>query len=150
MKVTLDDGITLGYDNVGAGARTMLFTHGLRCDRSFMAPQVEYFSQRYRVINVDLRGTGKATDPCRITTLTCRHMTWPRCARSCASDVRCWSVIVSAASSTCGWRIYIPNSWPDWSRLTRRSRWRPRSPNSPRSWRVCKAWTTRSTAPRRA
>jgi pimeloyl-ACP methyl ester carboxylesterase len=63
VKITLEDGITLGYDDVGAGPRTLLFTHGLGCDRSFMAPQVGYFSDRYRIINVDLRGHGESDKP---------------------------------------------------------------------------------------
>jgi pimeloyl-ACP methyl ester carboxylesterase len=63
MKVTLDDGTALGYDDVGVGARTLLFTHGLGCDRSFMAPQVDYFSKRYRILNVDLRGHGESDKP---------------------------------------------------------------------------------------
>lgn len=63
MKITLENGITLGYDDVGTGTRTLLFTHGLGCDRSFMAPQVDYFSDRYRIINVDLRGHGASDKP---------------------------------------------------------------------------------------
>lgn len=63
MKVTLNDGTTLGYDDTGAGARTLVLTHGLGCDRSFMAPQVAHLSPRYRVINVDLRGHGESDKP---------------------------------------------------------------------------------------
>ena len=63
MKVTLDNGITLGYDDAGTGTQTLLFTHGLGCDRGFMAPQVDYFSDRYRTINVDLRGHGESDKP---------------------------------------------------------------------------------------
>ena len=63
MQVTLKDGTALAYDDVGSGARTLIFAHGLGCNRGFMAPQVAHFSQRYRVINVDLRGHGESDKP---------------------------------------------------------------------------------------
>jgi pimeloyl-ACP methyl ester carboxylesterase len=63
VKVTLDDGTALAYDDTGSGERTLLMTHGLGCDRTFMAPQVAYFQDRYRVVNVDLRGHGESDKP---------------------------------------------------------------------------------------
>jgi pimeloyl-ACP methyl ester carboxylesterase len=63
VKIRLDNGITLGYDDAGGGSRALLFTHGLGCNRKFMAPQVGYFSDRYRIVNVDLRGHGESDKP---------------------------------------------------------------------------------------
>jgi len=63
VKITLDDGCSLVYDDLGSGARTIVMTHGLGCDRTFMAPQVEHYQDRYRVINVDLRGHGESDKP---------------------------------------------------------------------------------------
>jgi pimeloyl-ACP methyl ester carboxylesterase len=63
VKITLDSGISLAYDEVGAGPRTLLFAHGLGCDRTTMQPQVEAFSDRYRIVNLDLRGHGESDHP---------------------------------------------------------------------------------------
>jgi pimeloyl-ACP methyl ester carboxylesterase len=63
VKITLDSGISLAYDSVGQGARTLVFAHGLGCDRTTMQPQVEAFSDRYRIVNVDLRGHGESDQP---------------------------------------------------------------------------------------
>lgn len=63
MKLTLHDGVQLAYDDSGSGDRTIVMTHGLGCDRTFMAPQVAHYEGRYRVINVDLRGHGESDKP---------------------------------------------------------------------------------------
>jgi pimeloyl-ACP methyl ester carboxylesterase len=63
MRITLDDGVDIAYDDVGSGSHTVLLTHGLGCDRTLMAPQVEHFAKHYRVVNVDLRGHGESDKP---------------------------------------------------------------------------------------
>jgi pimeloyl-ACP methyl ester carboxylesterase len=45
------------------GDRTILFLHGNSCDHTFMAPQIEYFSPRFRVVAPDLRGHGASDKP---------------------------------------------------------------------------------------
>jgi pimeloyl-ACP methyl ester carboxylesterase len=53
----------LGYSTAGAGAPALLFLHGWCGDRSFFAPQFDYFSQTHRVVSVDLPGHGESAVP---------------------------------------------------------------------------------------
>jgi pimeloyl-ACP methyl ester carboxylesterase len=53
----------LGYDNAGAGEPALLFLHGWCGDRSFFAPQFDYFSESHRVVSVDLPGHGESAVP---------------------------------------------------------------------------------------
>ena len=53
----------LGYDAAGAGEPALLFLHGWCGDRSFFAPQFDYFSQSHRVVSVDLPGHGTSAVP---------------------------------------------------------------------------------------
>jgi pimeloyl-ACP methyl ester carboxylesterase len=53
----------LGYSTAGAGEPALLFLHGWCGDRSFFAPQFEYFSQSHRVVSVDLPGHGESAVP---------------------------------------------------------------------------------------
>ena len=46
------------YDIAGHGEPTMLFVHGWCCDRTFFAPQFDYFAATHRVVAVDLPGHG--------------------------------------------------------------------------------------------
>ena len=53
--------VTLDRDDTGNGTRTpMVFVHGMTCDRTFFAPQVEHFAPGRRCLSVDLRGHGKS------------------------------------------------------------------------------------------
>ena len=56
-------GIRLAYDDRGAGEPIIVFVHGWTCNRSFFAPQAEYFARRHRVVSVDLRGHGESDKP---------------------------------------------------------------------------------------
>jgi pimeloyl-ACP methyl ester carboxylesterase len=63
VKITLDNGVTLGYDDVGQGSGVVVLTHGLGGNRTHVTPQMEHYSQTYRVVNVDLRGHGQSDAP---------------------------------------------------------------------------------------
>ena len=53
----------LGYDAAGAGDPALLFLHGWCGDRSFFAPQFDYFAPTHRVVSVDLPGHGDSEVP---------------------------------------------------------------------------------------
>ena len=53
----------LSYDSTGTGDPTLVFLHGWSCDRSFFAPQFDFFSKTHRVVSVDLPGHGKSEVP---------------------------------------------------------------------------------------
>jgi pimeloyl-ACP methyl ester carboxylesterase len=53
----------LGYDAAGEGEPALVFLHGWCGDRSFFAPQFDYFSQSHRVVSVDLPGHGESAVP---------------------------------------------------------------------------------------
>jgi pimeloyl-ACP methyl ester carboxylesterase len=53
----------LGYDAAGEGDPTLLFLHGWCGDRSFFAPQFDFFSDTHRVVSVDLPGHGASAVP---------------------------------------------------------------------------------------
>lgn len=63
MATIVHNGIKLAYDDRGAGKPAFVFIHGWTCDRSFFAPQAEYFARRHRVISLDLRGHGESDKP---------------------------------------------------------------------------------------
>jgi 3-oxoadipate enol-lactonase len=56
------NGITIGYDDVGAGENVLVLVHGHPFDRSMWRPQVEEISNKcWRVIAPDLRGYGESS-----------------------------------------------------------------------------------------
>jgi pimeloyl-ACP methyl ester carboxylesterase len=57
----------LAYDAGGEGDPHMLFLHGWCGDRSFFAPQFDYFSAAHRVVAVDLPGHGESAAPTECT-----------------------------------------------------------------------------------
>jgi pimeloyl-ACP methyl ester carboxylesterase len=63
MATLVHQGITLAYEDRGAGRPACVFVHGWTCDRSFFAPQAEHFAHRHRVVSVDLRGHGESDKP---------------------------------------------------------------------------------------
>ena len=63
MPTITRDGIKLAYDERGTGSPAFVFVHGWTCDRSFFAPQAEYFAKKHRVVSIDLRGHGESDKP---------------------------------------------------------------------------------------
>ena len=54
------DGVSLSFDNEGDGETTIILVHGWSNTRSIWDNQVLYFSEKYRVIAVDLPGFGES------------------------------------------------------------------------------------------
>lgn len=52
------DGVSIHYDDVGAGDPALVFVHGWNCDRSYWSGQLDHFARTHRVVNVDLAGHG--------------------------------------------------------------------------------------------
>jgi pimeloyl-ACP methyl ester carboxylesterase len=63
MATIVHKGVKLAYEDQGEGKPALVFVHGWTCDRSFFAPQVKHFTQRHRVVAVDLRGHGESDKP---------------------------------------------------------------------------------------
>ena len=63
MANLIHNGVTLAFEDRGAGKPAFVFVHGWACDRSFFAPQAEHFARRHRVVSVDLRGHGESDKP---------------------------------------------------------------------------------------
>jgi pimeloyl-ACP methyl ester carboxylesterase len=63
MPTIVHKGTKLAYEDRGAGKPAFVFVHGWTCDRSFFAPQAEYFFRRHRVVSLDLRGHGESDKP---------------------------------------------------------------------------------------
>jgi pimeloyl-ACP methyl ester carboxylesterase len=58
--VVSPDGVTIHYDETGAGPAAIVFVHGWNCDRSYWDAQRGHFAAGYRVITVDLAGHGES------------------------------------------------------------------------------------------
>jgi pimeloyl-ACP methyl ester carboxylesterase len=58
------DGVALAYDLINGDRQPLVFIHGWCCDRTYFAPQVEYFAGRgHAVLALDLRGHGESDAP---------------------------------------------------------------------------------------
>lgn len=58
------DGVRLAYEERGSGERSFVFIHGWTCNRSYFAPQADYFAAAgYRTVSLDLRGHGESDKP---------------------------------------------------------------------------------------
>jgi pimeloyl-ACP methyl ester carboxylesterase len=57
------EGVALAYEEAGSGDPPFLFVHGVACDRSCFASQVEQFRRGHRTVSVDLRGHGESDKP---------------------------------------------------------------------------------------
>jgi sigma-B regulation protein RsbQ len=54
------DGVTVAFEDRGAGALTLVFIHGLVGDRSDFEAQMSFFEVTNRVVAIDLPGSGDA------------------------------------------------------------------------------------------
>src|SRR5579871_4784629 len=52
------DGVSIAYVSGGNGKPTLFFIHGGLADQSFWSHQLEHFSNRHRVVAIDLAGHG--------------------------------------------------------------------------------------------
>lgn len=59
--------LEIAYQWTGTGSAALVFIHGAFADRSYFAPQLEYFSGRRRVVALDLRGHGDSSAPAAVT-----------------------------------------------------------------------------------
>lgn len=60
MHAYSPDGVRIAYEVTGEGEPTLVFVHGWCCDRSYWQAQVQHFSQRHRVMAIDLAGHGES------------------------------------------------------------------------------------------
>lgn len=58
LRAESADGIEIAYREGGGGEPTIVFVHGWTCDSTYWDAQLPYFTQRYRVVAVDLAGHG--------------------------------------------------------------------------------------------
>ena len=63
MNYVKRDDVRLAYVEAGRGPRSMMLVHGMQCNHTHMLEQLQYFSRRYRVVAVDLRGHGESDKP---------------------------------------------------------------------------------------
>ena len=56
-------GVSLAYDVTGRGEPPMVLVHGWGGDRSYLAPQSEFFARGHAVLALDLRGHGESGQP---------------------------------------------------------------------------------------
>ena len=54
------DGVPIHYEVHGSGEPTVVFVHGMSCDRTYWDEQVPYFSERYTTVTIDLAGHGES------------------------------------------------------------------------------------------
>lgn len=54
------DGVQIAYESVGSGAPTLVFVHGWSVDRGYWDAQIAPFSERFRVVTLDLAGHGES------------------------------------------------------------------------------------------
>lgn len=60
QKQIISDGDKIDYHVTGKGDTTLLFVHGAFIDQTYWKQQVEYFSEHYLVVTLDLPGHGKS------------------------------------------------------------------------------------------
>ncbi|MFC1682797.1 alpha/beta fold hydrolase, partial [Candidatus Zixiibacteriota bacterium] len=58
--VTSSDGVEIRFDIQGEGRPALVFIHGWANNRSIWDAQVSHFSERYKVVNIDLPGYGES------------------------------------------------------------------------------------------
>lgn len=55
-----NQGVNINYDDTKVGDTTLLFIHGWDIDKNYWVNQTNYFSDKYRVVALDLPGFGKS------------------------------------------------------------------------------------------
>ena len=80
--VTTNDGVTLRYEEAGAG-KPLVCIPGWSQTAAQFKHQLSGLSDRYRVIAVDMRGHGSPTSP----TMATPSSGWPRMSRTCSWPV---------------------------------------------------------------
>lgn len=58
--ITSTDGVRIAYEDYGLCDAVLVFVHGWSCNRSHWRRQVDAFSDRYRVLDLDLAGHGES------------------------------------------------------------------------------------------
>jgi len=58
--VVTNDAVNIVYTDTGTGDTTLLFVHGWAINKEYWNDQVSFFSDRYRVVTVDLPGFGRS------------------------------------------------------------------------------------------
>ena len=58
--VTSSDGVKISFDVVGEGKPALVLIHGWSNNRSIWDVQVSHFSEKYKVVNIDLPGFGES------------------------------------------------------------------------------------------
>lgn len=53
-------GVNIAYTDTGKGDTTLLFVHGWCINKSYFNNQAKYFSNKYRVVTIDLPGYGQS------------------------------------------------------------------------------------------
>jgi sugar-specific transcriptional regulator TrmB/pimeloyl-ACP methyl ester carboxylesterase len=61
-KIVENNGTKLAYYTYGKGKKTLLFLAWISTAELWI-PQISYFSQKYKIVTVDLRGTGESDKP---------------------------------------------------------------------------------------
>ncbi len=54
------DGVSIAFEVRGEGEPALVFVHGWCCDRSYWDAQLPHFSQKYKVVALDLAGHGES------------------------------------------------------------------------------------------
>jgi pimeloyl-ACP methyl ester carboxylesterase len=57
---TSADGVTISFDVVGEGDPALIFVHGWTNNKSIWDAQADHFSDRYKVVTIDLLGFGES------------------------------------------------------------------------------------------
>jgi pimeloyl-ACP methyl ester carboxylesterase len=63
MQFLNRDGVALAYEDTKTDLPPIVLVHGCGCDHRSLAPQLEFFRKRHRVVLVDLRGHGESDAP---------------------------------------------------------------------------------------
>jgi len=56
-----DDKVNIAYTDTGKGDTTLLFVHGWALNRGYWSDQINHFSNKYRVVAIDLPGFGESS-----------------------------------------------------------------------------------------